>query len=160
MICLDACIIGHVLAPDESLVSADEIRASGRLVKKISIGQVTCCAPTVLIAEIKYLAGRIAKTRKRADFLVRADEVEDLLPQVFGSSFRFIDVDFAIAALAADYRLENYSKQNAFSYNDGVYLATAQIKGCDALVTTDKHLLSCADIPVFTPSAYINQKEK
>jgi predicted nucleic acid-binding protein len=145
-----------VLAPGESKVAAAEVDASHVLVERVINGDIPACGPTILISEVKWFMARFAKSKGRNDFMQRADEIEDLLPQTLGRSFRFIDVDFAIAAFAADYRLENYSKKNAFSYNDGIYLATASITGCDALVTTDKHLLAAkADLPVMPPSKII-----
>ncbi|MFA5867117.1 MAG: type II toxin-antitoxin system VapC family toxin [Actinomycetota bacterium] len=155
MICLDACILGHVLVPENSRVAAAEKAASRKLIDRIIKGQTKGCSPTIMISETKWLISRYVNATMPAEVLSRADEVEELLPQVLGTYFRFIDVDFAIAALAADFRVEHYSKKNAFSYNDGLYLATASITGCEALVTTDKHLLATQEVPVFTPSALL-----
>ena len=156
MICLDACIIGHALAPENSKVEAAELMAAKELIDQVMGGGVTAVAPSILISEVKWFTGRFTKSKGRTDFMERADEVEDLLPQALGKALRFTDVDFAIASLAADYRLEHYSKKNPFSYNDGLYLATASIMGCDALITTDKHLLAVSDVPVFTPAGFLD----
>jgi len=160
MICLDACIIGHVIAPDISLVPVKEIEASKTLVNQIIENKLSACSTVILIAEVKWLISRVAKRKNIEDYLERVDEAESLLPQTLGRSFKFINVDFAIAALAADYRLEHYSKKNTFSYNDGIYLATASLTGCDALITTDSHLLAVSDVPVFTPSAFLARKNQ
>lgn len=155
MICLDACIIGHVIAPENSRVGTAEIAASCGLVDKIITEQIQGCSPTIMISEAKWLIARYTKETVPTEILSRADEVEDLLPPTLGASFRFVDVDFAVAALASDFRLEYYSKKNPFSYNDGIYLATASITGCDALVTTDKHLLATQELKVLTPAQFI-----
>lgn len=158
MICLDACVIGHVLIPEVSNVANEEITASRELVEGIVNGDIKACAPSVVISETKWFVGRTYKSLGSLKMEERVDEVEDLLPQALGASFRFVDVDFAIAALAADFRLSYYSKKNTFSYNDGIYLATASLTGCTALVTTDPHLLKTKETTVQTPASLIKSK--
>lgn len=158
MICLDACVIGHALVPEQSRVEDVENKASRTLVNQIMAGNLNACSPTIMIAEVKWFIGRIVKTSLPLEVMDRADEVEGLLPQTLGDSFRFVDVDFAIAALAADFRLAYYSKKNTFSYNDGIYLATASLTECTALVTTDPHLLKTKETPVQTPASLIKSK--
>jgi predicted nucleic acid-binding protein len=55
---------------------------------------------------------------------------------------------------AAELRRRYYSKRNAFSYNDGLYLATGLAEQAEILITTDPHLLSVTDMNAIPPSQY------
>lgn len=155
VICLDACVIGHVLVPEKSSAPIEDIEASKVITDRIIAGTLKGCSPSVMISETKWFIGRLFKESGPMYVEERADEVEDLLPPTLGPSFKFIDVNFAIAALATDFRFQYYAKSNPFSYNDGIYLATASITGCEALITTDTHLLATKEVLVLRPSAFL-----
>src|SRR5450830_94953 len=69
MICLDACIIGHVIAPENSRVGTAEIAASCGLVDKIITEQIQGCSPTIMISETKWLIARYAKETAPTEIL-------------------------------------------------------------------------------------------
>ena len=155
LICLDAAIVGHILIPKSSRAAAQEIEASAELIRSLVDGRLSGVAPAILIAEAKWLIGRAAQGNHLEYIAERVDEVEDLLPQSLGSNFKFVNIDMHLSSLAADYRLKYYSRTNAFSYNDGLYLATAVLQNADYLVTTDPHLLKAEEIKVITPSEFM-----
>jgi predicted nucleic acid-binding protein len=55
---------------------------------------------------------------------------------------------------AAELRRRYYAKKNAFSYNDGLYLATGLNDSVDVLITTDPHLLYVTELQTIAPSQY------
>ena len=59
-----------------------------------------------------------------------------------------------LAVHAAELRRRYYSKRNAFSYNDGLYLATSLAEQAALLMTTDPHLLGVTDMNAIPPSQY------
>jgi hypothetical protein len=61
-----------------------------------------------------------------------------------------------LAVHAAELRRRYYSKKNAFSYNDGLYLATGLAEHADLLITTDPHLLSIAELKTCARASTVN----
>jgi len=62
-------------------------------------------------------------------------------------------VDAGPAVDSAMYRSRYRSKTNAFSYDDGIVLATALFARAEAIVTTDPRLLGVSEIRAYRPSA-------
>jgi hypothetical protein len=67
---------------------------------------------------------------------------------------RVSNITAPLAIHAAGLRRKYYSKKNAFSYNDGLYLATGVAEHADLLITTDPHLLSVLELKTLRPSQY------
>jgi hypothetical protein len=65
-----------------------------------------------------------------------------------------VPVNISLAVHAAELRRKYYSKQNAFSYNDGLYLAVGIAEQTDFLITTDPHLLGVREIETMLPSRF------
>ena len=67
---------------------------------------------------------------------------------------RLLSVTASLAIHAAELRRKYYSKKNAFSYNDALYLATGLAEHAELLITTDPHLLNVAELKTLRPSQY------
>jgi predicted nucleic acid-binding protein len=70
------------------------------------------------------------------------------------NNLRVSNITAPLAIHAAELRRKYYSKKNAFSYNDGLYLATGVAEHADLLITTDPHLLSVLELKTLRPSQY------
>ncbi len=68
------------------------------------------------------------------------------------ANLRILPITAALAIHAAELRRKYYSKKNAFSYNDGLYLATSLAENAELLITTDSHLLNVTDLKTMAPS--------
>src|SRR5207249_6687073 len=69
-------------------------------------------------------------------------------------NLKAVAVTAPLAVHAAGLRRKYYSKKNAFSYNDGLYLATGLADRADLLITTDPHLLRTGEMRTIPPSRY------
>jgi predicted nucleic acid-binding protein len=76
------------------------------------------------------------------------------LEEGFAGHLTILPVDIDLAVSSAVHRRRYYSKKNPFSYNDGIFLATAMRAGATALITTDPHLLQVSEIPAHRPGGF------
>ena len=69
-------------------------------------------------------------------------------------NLKAVAVSAPLAVHAAELRSKYYSKKNAFSYNDGLYLATGLAERADLLITSDPHLLGAGELKAIRPAEY------
>jgi predicted nucleic acid-binding protein len=89
-----------------------------------------------LLGEVRYVYLR----EDKAGFEIARAAIES------ENNIRVLDITAPLAIHAAELRRRYYSKKNAFSYNDGLYLATGLAEQADMLITTDPHLLSIIEL--------------
>jgi predicted nucleic acid-binding protein len=142
--CLDANIFLAVLIPEATRAPKDEIAGAARVLKSVEEGRLRGLSTAILLGEIRYVYLR--EDKPGFEIARAAIEAE--------SNLRVLTITAAVAIHAAELRRKYYSKKNAFSYNDGLYLATGLAERADLLITTDPHLLSVADLKTLRPSQY------
>lgn len=143
--CLDANVFLAALIPEATKAPKDEILGSARVLKAIEEGRFRCVSTAILLGEIRYVYLR----EDKAGFEIARAAIEA------ESSLRVLSVTAASLAIhAAELRRKYYSKKNAFSYNDGLYLATGLAERADLLITTDPHLLNVTELKTLRPSQY------
>jgi predicted nucleic acid-binding protein len=144
LVCLDASVFLAVLIPEATLAPQEEIAGAGRVLKAVEEGRLLGVAPSILLGEIRYVYLREDKTGFEIAYAALEAEVH----------LRTVAITVPLAIRAAEFRRKYYSKQNAFSYNDGLYLATGLRERVDFLITTDPHLLHVTDLQTLPPSQY------
>jgi predicted nucleic acid-binding protein len=142
--CLDANIFLAVLIPEATRAPKDEVAGSARVLKSVEEGRLRGVSTAILLGEIRYVYLR----EDKAGFEIARAAIEA------ESNLRVLTITASLAIHAAELRRRYYSKRNAFSYNDGLYLATGLAELADFLITTDPHLLSVADLKTLRPSQY------
>ena len=142
--CLDANIFLAVLIPEATQAPKEEIRGATRVLKALEEGHLHGVSTTILLGEIRYVYLR--ENKVGFEIARAAIEVERHL--------RLLVITVPLAVHAAELRRRYYSKRNAFSYNDGLYLATGLAEQAEILITTDPHLLSVTDMNAIPPSQY------
>ena len=142
--CLDANIFLAVLIPEATKALKEEIRGATRVLKALEEGHLHGVSTTILLGEIRYVYLR--ENKVGFEIARAAIEAEKHL--------RLLGITVPLAVHAAELRRRYYSKRNAFSYNDGLYLATGLAEQAAILITTDPHLLTVTDMPAMPPSQY------
>jgi len=142
--CLDASIFLAVLIPETTKAPKEEILGAERVLKAIEDGYLHGISTAILFGEIRYVYLREAKPG--FEIARAAIEAENNL--------RNVAITVPLAVHAAELRRKYYSKQNAFSYNDGLYLATGLAAHADLLISTDPHLLNVTELKALPPSQY------
>ncbi len=142
--CLDANVFLATLIPEATKAPKEEIQGSARVLKAIEDGRLRCVSTAILLGEIRYVYLR----EDKAGFEIARAAIEA------ESSLRVLSVTASLAIHAAELRRKYYSKKNAFSYNDGLYLATGLAERSDLLITTDPHLLNVTELKTLRPSQY------
>ena len=142
--CLDANIFLAVLVPEATRAPKDEIAGAARVLKAIEDGRLQCVSTAIVLGEIRYVYLR----EDKPGFEIARAAIES------ESNLRVLSVTAPLAIYAAELRRKYYSKKNAFSYNDGLYLATGLAEQADLLITTDPHLLAVAELKTLRPSQY------
>lgn len=142
--CLDANIFLAVLVPEATRAPKDEIAGAARVLKAVEDGRLRCVSTAIVLGEIRYVYLR----EDKAGFEIARAAIES------ESNLRILSVTGTMAIHAAELRRKYYSKKNAFSYNDGLYLATGLAEHADVLITTDLHLLSVTELKTLRPSQY------
>jgi predicted nucleic acid-binding protein len=142
--CLDANIFLAVLIPEATKAPKDEIAGAERVLKAVERKHLRGLSTAILFGEIRY--AYLREDKPGFEIARAAIEAE--------ASLSIISVTVPLAIHAAELRRRYYSKKNAFSYNDGLYLATALTEHADLLVTTDPHLLAVRDLKTMAPSQY------
>jgi predicted nucleic acid-binding protein len=142
--CLDANVFLAVLMPEATRAPKEEITGAERVLTAVEEGRLRGVAPTILLGEIRY--AYLREDKPGFEIARAAIEAE--------ANLRTVAITVPLAIHAAELRRRYYSKDNAFSYNDGLYLATAVMEHVDLLITTDPHLLNAKDLTVLPPSRY------
>jgi predicted nucleic acid-binding protein len=142
--CLDANVFLALLIPETTKAPKNEIVGAARVVRAIEDGHLHAVSTTILFGEIRYVYLR----ENKPGFEIARAAIEA------AANLRTEPVTVPLAVHAAELRRRYYSKRNAFSYNDGLYLATAMAEHADVLITTDPHLLEVEGIKAISPSQY------
>ena len=142
--CLDANVFLAVLVPEATKAPKDEIAGATRVLKALEDGRLRGISTTILLGEIRYVYLR----EDNIGFEIARAAIET------ESNLRLLTVSTSLAIHAAELRRKYYSKKNAFSYNDGLYLATGFAEHVDLLITTDPHLLLITELKTLRPSQY------
>jgi len=142
--CLDANVFLATLIPEATKAPKDEILGSARVLKAIEEGRLHCVSTAILLGEIRYVYLR----EDKAGFEIARAAIE------VETNLRLLSVTVSLAIHAAELSRKYYSKKNAFSYNDGLYLATGLAERADLLITTDPHLLNVTELKTLRPSQY------
>jgi predicted nucleic acid-binding protein len=142
--CLDANIFLAVLVPEATRAPKDEIAGAARVLKTLEDGRLRAVSTAIVLGEIRYVYLR----ENKAGFEIARAAIES------ESNLRVSSITATLAIHAAELRRKYYSKKNAFSYNDGLYLATGLAEHADLMITTDPHLLSVTELKTLRPSQY------
>jgi len=142
--CLDANVFLALLIPESTKAPREEIDGSGRVLQAIEKGHLRGIVPSILFGELRYVYLRDDKPG--FEIARAAIEAEP--------NINTVPVSVPLAIQAAELRRKYYSKQNAFSYNDGLYLAVGIAEQADLLITTDPHLLGVREIETMLPSQF------
>jgi len=144
LVCLDANIFLAVLIPETTRAPKDEIAGAARVLRALEDGHLRAVSTAIVLGEIRYVYLR----EDRAGFEIARAAIES------ENNLRVSNITAPLAIHAAELRRKYYSKKNAFSYNDGLYLATGLAERADLLITTDPHLLSVVELKTLRPSQY------
>jgi len=142
--CLDANIFLAVLVPEATRAAKEEIAGAGRVLKALEQGRLRGVSTAILLGEIRYVYLR----EEKSGFEIARAAIEA------EANLRVLAITVSLAIRAAELRKKYYSRKNAFSYNDGLYLATGLDEHADLLITTDPHLLGVTELKVISPSQY------
>ncbi|MDO8886338.1 type II toxin-antitoxin system VapC family toxin [Candidatus Oleimmundimicrobium sp.] len=149
--CIDASVFLHVLLSRHSKTSRENVEASEKVIDLLQEEKILAVAPAVVMAEIKWVIGRENKNFPSKQLKEKFGEIDALFFQFLRKNLEIVSIDVDLASEAAEYRLKYYSRQNDFSYNDALYLATALRKKAKYLITTDTHLLKVEEISALEP---------
>ena len=142
--CLDANVFLAVLIPEATRAPKEEITGAERVLKAVEEGRLRAISTTILFGEIRYVYLR----EDKPGFEIAYAAIEA------AGNLRTVTITIPLAIHAAELRRKYYSKNNAFSYNDGLYLATGLAEQADLLITTDPHLLNVTEMKAAPPSRY------
>lgn len=144
LVCLDANVFLALLIPEATRAPKAEIAGAERVLRAIEEGRLQGVSTTILFGELRYVYLR--EDKPGFEIARAALEAE--------KNLRTVAVTIPLAIHAAELRRRYYSKKNAFSYNDGLYLATGLSESVDLLITTDSHLLHISELQTIAPSQY------
>lgn len=142
--CLDANVFLALLIPAATKAPTEEVAGAERVLKALEEGRLRGVSTTILLGEIRYA-------------YLREDEPGfEIAAAAIGAeaNLRTVPVTVTLAVHAAELRRKYYTRKNAFSYNDGLYLATGMAEHADLLITTDPHLLAATELEVLSPSSF------
>lgn len=144
LVCLDANVFLAVLIPEATRAPRQEIAGSERVLNAIERGRMRGMSTSILFGEIRYAYLREDKPGFEIAFAAIRSQ----------SYLRIVDIIPSLAIHAAELRKKYYSRRTPFSYNDGLYLATALQEQAALLISTDPHLLSVSEIEAIPPSSF------
>ena len=142
--CIDANVFLALLIPEATKAAKAEILGAERVVRAIEDGNLHAVSTTIVFGEIRYVYLR----ENKPGFEIARAAIEA------APNLRTQPVTPSLAIHAAELRRRYYSKRNAFSYNDGLYLATALAEHATFVISTDSHLLEVEGIRAISPSQY------
>lgn len=144
--CLDSNIFLAVMLPEATKAPKEEIQGAASVLQALEAGRISAVTSVMALAEIRWVFSR----EERDGF----DIAKATLEGGFEDRLTLLTVDADIAVASARFRSRYYSRTNPFSYNDGIFLATALRARAWALITTDRHLLSVSEIRAIRPSQF------
>lgn len=144
--CLDANVFLAVLLPAPTKMEQENVEGSERVLAALGKGEVSAVTSSIVFAELRWAFAR----EEAGGFEI----VDFTLRELYRGKLEIINVTPEIASQAATLRKKYYSRQNDFSYNDGLYLATALQTGADVLVSSDPHFGSVAEIKTMEPKDF------
>lgn len=147
--CLDSNIFLALMVPASTKAPQSEIESAEAIMRMLHRNSILCTTSAIAFAEIRWVLLR--------EGIETFEMVDATLRHGLHKSLTIIDIDTHIASESAFFKWKYYSKKNAFSYNDGIFLATALRASSTALITTDPHLLSVEEIETLTPSGFIGK---
>jgi predicted nucleic acid-binding protein len=142
--CLDANVFLAMLIPEATKAPKEEITGAERVLKALEEGRLRGVSTAILFGEIRYVYLR----EDKPGFEISSAAIQA------EANLQIIPITVPLAVHAAELRRKYYSKNNAFSYNDGLYLATGLSMQADLLITTDPHLLNVGELKTLPPSRY------
>lgn len=142
--CLDANVFLAVLIPEATKAPKEEISGAGRVLRALEEGRLRGISTAILLGEVRYVYLR--ENKLGFEIARAAIEAE--------ANLRMLHITAPLAIHAAELRRRYYSKKNAFSYNDGLYLASGLAEHADLIITTDPHLLGITELKSILPSQY------
>jgi predicted nucleic acid-binding protein len=142
--CLDANVFLAVLIPEATRAPKEEIAGAERVLSAIEEGRLHAVSTAILLGEIRYVYLR----EDKPGFEISSAAIQA------EANLQIVTITVPLAIHAAELRRKYYSRKNAFSYNDGLYLATGLAERADLLITTDPHLLSITELKALSPSQY------
>jgi predicted nucleic acid-binding protein len=142
--CLDANVFLALLIPEATRAPKEEVAGAERVLEAIDEGRLRGVSTTILFGELRYAFLREGKPGFEIASAAIAAE----------GNLRTLPVTAPLAIHAAELRKKYYIRKNAFSYNDGLYLATGIAEGVDLLISTDPHLLRASELKVIPPSSF------
>ena len=142
--CLDANVFLAVLIPEATRAAREEITGAERVLRAVEEGRLRGVSTTIVFGELRYVYLR--ESKPGFEIARAAIEAEPNL--------KAVAVSAPLAVHAAELRSKYYSKKNAFSYNDGLYLATGLAERANLLITSDPHLLGAGELKAIRPAEY------
>jgi predicted nucleic acid-binding protein len=142
--CLDANVFLALLIPETTKAPKEEIVGAERVLKALEEGRLRGVSTAILFGEIRYVYLRDDKP---------GFEISSAALQA-EANLQITSITVSLAVHAAELRRKYYSRSHAFSYNDGLYLATGIAAQADLLITTDPHLLNVTELKTLLPSRY------
>src|SRR2546430_14124925 len=122
--------------PRSTLFPYTTLFRSERVLRAVEEGRLRAISTTILFGEIRYVYLR----EDKPGFEIAYAAIEA------AENLRTVTITIPLAIHAAELRRKYYSKNNAFSYNDGLYLATGLAEQADLLIPTDPHLLNVTEM--------------
>jgi len=144
--CLDSNVFLAVIVPAATKSPREDVRGAERLLRALERGEIRAVTSVMALAEIRWVFAR----EQKPGFTIARAALEDGL----AGRLTILPVDADLAIASAAYRGRYYSRSNAFSYNDGIFLATAVRNQADVLCTTDPHLLQVSEVVARRPGAF------
>jgi predicted nucleic acid-binding protein len=127
-----------VIVPAVTKSPREDVRGAERLLRALERG------------EIRWVFAR----EQKPGFTIARAALEDGL----AGRLTLLPVDAELAIASAAYRGRYYSRSNAFSSNDGIFLATAVRSQAAVLFTTDPHLLQVSEVAARRPGAFPSER--
>lgn len=149
---IDSSVFLAVVVPGATKAMKDEVESSERIIELLHSGEFQCVTSSIVFAEIRWVLMREGKDSFNL--------VEATLRETLRGKLTIVDIGPEIASEAAYYRWNYYSRKNAFSYNDGLILATSIMTGCKGIISTDPHLLQVKEIRALSPSNFMRERKR
>ncbi len=129
---LDSNVFLCLLLPEASRTDPENVEGAGRLLR--SLGRENQgVTSALLLAEVAWAFLREGKNGPEVE------AARTIITSMEGLDVVAVTPD--LAWLGGRLRGKHYSRERSISYQDSIYLATSIQAGCDALYSTDRHLL-------------------
>lgn len=149
---IDSNVFLAVMVPGVTKAVKEEVESAEKVIELLHSGKFHCVTSSIIFAEVRWVLMR--------EGMDSYNLVEATLRETLRGKLSIVDISPEIASEAAFYRWKYYSKKNAFSYNDGIILATSLITGSEGIISTDPHLLQVSEIRTLAPSSFLQERRK